>query len=91
MNVIITDYLPAGLTLSDSNWTASGSILTYNTPLSIVAGSSQSISITTTVNGSLTGTITNRAEISSDNGVDIDSTTDQTQSNDAFSGDNNTG
>ena len=91
MNVLVTDYLPAWLTLNDANRTASGTTLTYNTPLAITAGSSQTLSITTTVNGSVTGTITNRAEIHADNGDDVDSTTDQTQANDVFSWDNNTG
>jgi hypothetical protein len=73
------------LNLNDTNRTASGTTLTYNTPLAITAGSSQTLSITTTVNGSVTGIITNRAEIHADNGDDIDSTTDQTQANDVFS------
>ena len=54
MNVIITDYIPTGLTLNDTAWTLSGALATYNTPLSIATGSSQIISITFIVNGTLT-------------------------------------
>ena len=42
------------------------------------------------MDGSVTGSLTNRAEISSDDGADIDSTPDEIDGNDAFSGDDNT-
>ena len=54
MNVLVTDYIATGLTLNDSNWTLSGALATYNTPLSIATGSSQIISITFIVNGTVT-------------------------------------
>jgi uncharacterized repeat protein (TIGR01451 family) len=88
-NILVSDYVPAGLTLNDGNWTLSGSTAIYNTPIALVTGSSQTISINFIVNGSVTGSLTNRAEISTDDGTDIDSTPDETDGNDVFSGDDN--
>ena len=90
-NILVSDYVPNGLTLNDGNWTLSGSTAIYNTPIALVTGGSQTISISFIVDGTLTGSLTNRAEISTDDGTDIDSTPDETNGNDTFSGDNNTG
>ena len=85
----MSDYVPNGLTLNDGNWTLSGSTATYNTPIALTTGSSTTIAINFIVNGSVTGSLTNRAEISTDDGTDIDSTPDETDGNDVFSGDDN--
>jgi len=87
---LVSDYIPAGLVLNDSNWTVSGSVVTYNTALSLAPGANTTITLTATVDGTVTGVITNWAEISSDDGSDIDSTPDTDMNNDIFSGDNNT-
>ena len=55
----------------------------------MISGASTTIDINFIVDGSVTGLITNRAEISSDDGSDVDSTPDETDGNDAFSGDDN--
>ena len=83
-NVSLVDYIPAGLTLADGNWTASGSNATLNTPIaSLTAGSSVTRSIRFVVNAGFTGSIRNFAEISSANNLDdIDSTPDSNPSND---------
>ena len=53
--VIITDYIPAGLTLADPAWSDNGTgIATFIAPLTIATGASQVISITFIVNGSVT-------------------------------------
>ncbi len=84
--VEIIDYLPTGLSLNDANWTGSGSTATYNTPLSILAGQSQVISIVTTVDAGFEGTLDNHAEISAafdtagGAATDIDSTPDTSNS-----------
>ncbi|WP_461089712.1 DUF7507 domain-containing protein [Spirosoma gilvum] len=82
-NIQLTDYIPSGLTLNDANWTASGSTATLNSPIaSLAAGASITRSIVFTVS-SLSGTITNLAEISSaSGGTDIDSNPDNNPSND---------
>ena len=90
MNVLVSDYIPAGLVLNDSNWTVSGSVVTYNTALSLAPGANTTITLTATIDGTVTGAITNWAEISSDDGSDIGSTPDTDMNNDIFSGDNNT-
>ena len=58
-------------------------------PINLASGTSQTISINARVDGDITGTITNRAEISQDDGDDIDSTPDFDQFNDIFSGNDN--
>ncbi|MFC0183443.1 hypothetical protein ACFFJX_13085 [Pseudarcicella hirudinis] len=86
-NVRLVDYIPAGLTLADGNWTASGSNATLNTPIaSLAAGSSVTRPIRFVVNAGFTGSIRNFAEISgaqnANNLDDIDSTPDSNPSND---------
>ena len=54
-SVMITDYIPAGLTLNDAAWLDNGNgTATFIAPLAIATGSSQVIGITFTVNGSVT-------------------------------------
>ncbi|WP_157603413.1 SdrD B-like domain-containing protein [Spirosoma telluris] len=66
-NIQLADYIPAGMTLNDANWTANGSTATLNTPIagSLAAGSSTTVNITFTVSSTATGPIINRAEIAS--------------------------
>jgi uncharacterized repeat protein (TIGR01451 family) len=80
----VSDYIPAGLTLSDANWTVTGSTATLKTPIaSLAAGSSTTVDISFTVNASFTGSATNVAEISSaTGGTDVDSTPDNNPNND---------
>jgi len=85
-NIEITDYIPAGMTLSTSDnngWTASGSNAT-TTVSTIPAGASEILSILLTIDASQgAGSLVNYAEISNDDGDDVDSNTDQDISNDA--------
>ncbi|GAB2558358.1 SdrD B-like domain-containing protein [Spirosoma areae] len=87
--ISLVDYIPAGLTLSDPNWTTavsgSGTIATLNTPIaSLSAGASTIRTIGFTVNAGITGQFVNRAEISGNSGGnDIDSNPDSDPANDA--------
>ena len=70
----ITDRLPSGLTLNDTDWTSIGgnnASITINKVL--VPGDTTAVDITVRV-GNITGRVVNVAEISSDDGDDIDST-----------------
>ena len=81
-NVVITDYIPADLTLNDANWTASASGKTTFTIPSIAAGASEEVEIIFSVNASPGTSIINKAEISSaTGGTDVDSTPDATDGN----------
>jgi hypothetical protein len=52
---MITDYIPAGLTLADAAWLDNNDgTATFIAPLTIATGSSQVINISFTVNGSAT-------------------------------------
>ena len=90
-NIVVSDYVPAGLTLNDSDWSLSGSIATYNIPGTINPGQSISVDITFTADSALTNEqqIVNRAEISSSDApapfvpVDEDSFADSNPTNDA--------
>jgi len=84
-NIVVSDYIPAGLTLTDAAWTeAPAGTATLNTPIaSLAAGASTTLTIAFTLDPGVTdGTIlTNYAEISAaDNaltgqpGDDVDST-----------------
>ncbi len=81
-NIQINDYIPAGLSLNDSNnWTESDNLgitkAQLNTPISsLAAGSNATVSITFTVDSDFYGdTIINNAEIASFTGdSDVDST-----------------
>ena len=86
-NVQLTDYIPAGLTLNDANWTAVGNKATLVTPIAALGiGQNTNVNITFSVNAGTSGTITNYAEISAaSNAVnlnDIDSTPDANDAND---------
>ncbi|WP_460956908.1 hypothetical protein, partial [Spirosoma litoris] len=83
-NVQVTDYIPAGLTLNDANWTASNGKATLNALIaSLPAGQSTTRNITFTVSNSFVGSLTNTAEISSaSGGTDKDSTPDDNPDND---------
>ncbi|WP_158549995.1 SdrD B-like domain-containing protein [Runella aurantiaca] len=83
-NIQVTDYIPAGLTLNDANWSVVGSTATLNTVIaSLAAGASTTRDITFVVSTGVTGSITNLAEISSaTGGVDVDSSPDSNPAND---------
>ncbi len=89
-NVLITDYLPAGLTLQDTDWNSNGS--QANTVLEgpILAGSSTTVDITLMVTTQASGgALINFAEISDaedeagDHPTDADSVADNNNGNDA--------
>jgi len=97
-NVEVVDYLPLGLSLADTDWTAS----TNNTAITtvagpIAAGASASVDITVLVTADASDPMVNIAEIFSaedENGVvqsDIDSTPDMNSDNDGPVTDNETG
>ncbi|WP_460969788.1 Ig-like domain-containing protein, partial [Spirosoma migulaei] len=83
-NVQLSDYIPAGLTLNDANWTANAGKASLNTPIaSLAAGQSVTRNIVFTVGSGVTGVLTNTAEISSaTGGTDVDSTPDNDPTND---------
>jgi uncharacterized repeat protein (TIGR01451 family) len=81
-DVVITDYIPADLTLNDGNWTTPVSNKTSYTVPFIAAGASVPVEIIFKVNTSPGTTIVNKAEISgATGGTDIDSTPDATDGN----------
>ncbi len=88
VNIGVTDFLPTGLALSvnDTNgWAVgAGNTLTNVIPGPIVAGASASVNLILTIDPTFAGSsLVNNAEISSDNGDDIDSTPgDNSQPND---------
>ena len=69
------------MTLEDSSWSLSGSQAT-RTIASIPAGQNRTINITLKIGNNLSGSVINWAEISSDDGDDIDSTPDSNNNND---------
>ncbi len=88
----ITDYVPANLTLNDTDRSMSGAVAVTTIPGPLALGDTETVDITFTIDSSFQGdSITNRAEISSaDNDTDpentpptdIDSTPDGDTSND---------
>ncbi|MCB9290108.1 MAG: DUF11 domain-containing protein [Lewinellaceae bacterium] len=92
-NVEIADYIPAGLVLTDGNWTQSGSMATRTIPGPILPGGTATADISFVIDQNFVGnTIMNYAEIMSadddndaGNGapVDIDSQYDTNPDNDA--------
>lgn len=80
-NIVVTDYIPAGLSLNDANWSQSGETASRVHSF-LRAGESANLNITFNVDADATGTIRNIAEISSDDGDDCDSTTDTNSAND---------
>ena len=71
-SIEITDYIPAGLTLADANWTDNGngtadkllSVAGGELTNALAAGDSLSVQITFSVDVGVTGILTNYAEIS---------------------------
>jgi len=97
-NVTVTDYVPAGLTLNDSDWSLFGGNATALVSGPIPAGGFEEVDITFTIDAGFSGAITNVTEISSaedDQGNpredDIDSTPDDDNGNDGDMVDNETG
>lgn len=95
-NVVVRDYIPAGLVLDDIDWTQVGNDAVFNNPnLIIAAGESVPLTINFKVSDSFVGTsIINSAEISSAKGtlgqtlVDVDSDLDAVSTNDGVNIDN---
>jgi uncharacterized repeat protein (TIGR01451 family) len=82
-NVQVVDYIPAGMTLSPlaSGWTDNGSTATF-TVASLPAGQSVNLTIVLRVDPAFQGaSLINGAEVSADNGDDIDSTPDNQDGN----------
>ena len=74
-DVVVVDYLPAGLTLNDPDWTeGAGGSATANIGY-LGAGQSTTIDITVTVDAGATGQLNNWAEIASATPVDQDGNT----------------
>ncbi|MBK8633822.1 MAG: DUF11 domain-containing protein [Saprospiraceae bacterium] len=75
-NVIISDFIPTGLSLADPNWTAVGNTATLNSPIALIPAMSQTtLNISFVINNMASGLITNTAEIiQASGGTDDDST-----------------
>jgi len=86
-NVIITDYVPAGMTLSatDANgWIGQPAGPVINSVASLPVGVCSTLDIELTIDDNFAGgTIVNFAEISNDDGDDVDSTPNQDNTDDA--------
>jgi uncharacterized repeat protein (TIGR01451 family) len=81
-SIVVTDYIPSGLTLNDANWTSPASGKTTRTIASLAAGASATLDITFKVQTGVNGTIINKSEISSaSGGTDEDSTPDNIDGN----------
>ena len=86
----VTDYIPLGFSLNDANWTfnndanaTSGGTATFNyTGAALANGQSTQFTITLTAVNPAVGASVNRAEVSVDDGDDIDSTPDTNANND---------
>ena len=91
-NVVVTDYIPAGMTLADSDWTSeSGNRASTVVTGVILPGGNLSVEITLQVNANASGEQVNVAEISEDNSsfTDADSFPDGTRENDGPMEDDN--
>lgn len=81
-NVQIVDYIPAGLTLADPNWTLTGGNAVMNYPGPLLINTNHTIPICFIVDAGANGVITNTAEISQSQDIagtvipDIDSVAD---------------
>ena len=73
-NIEVTDFLPAGLVLNDPAWTDNGDGTATTTIAAIAAGTSADVTITLNAVNPAIGDQINTAEISNDDGLDIDST-----------------
>ncbi|MBK8721385.1 MAG: DUF11 domain-containing protein [Saprospiraceae bacterium] len=97
-NIVVTDYIPTGMTFvsPQAGWTGAGSTVTTTLPGVLAAGQTTYVDIKLRVNSPLASNteLKNWAEISSstdDSGktqVDIDSSPDGNQTNDKFVTDN---
>jgi len=93
LNILVTDYLPAGLILSPNdanNWVAAGANVTNTIAGPLTAnGGTTTVDIVLQADGSVFGPIENNAEITSaedtngNNPIDVDSTPDNNPNNDA--------
>ena len=87
-NVVVTEHIPAGLTLVSSGWSVSGTTATMMLGVDVPANSAVEIDVTFTVDADASGSIQNVAEISSaedpdgNTPDDIDSIGDDDPSND---------
>lgn len=96
-NIQISDMIPAGMALEDSNWTASGNLATRTIAGPLAAGASTSVTIALRIVNSSLPTFLNIAEISSatDTGgtprTDKDSQPDNDPGNDGPPVDDETG
>jgi|GEM_PF-1230217 len=78
-NVVVTDYIPTGLSLNDTSWNELGGLATYTLRGVLNPGASTNVTIQFTVDPNhMGGSITNWAEISEDNSAtpDVDSDPD---------------
>jgi len=87
-NVEVTAYIPAGMSLSNnplnSIWTVNGNVATTTINSCIQPGGAQLVDIYLTLNSTSSGSSVNfYAEISMDDGDDIDSTSDNIRGNDS--------
>jgi len=84
-DIEVTDYLPEEFTLVDTAWTDNGDgSATYAIPGTIAAWMSETIQITVEINQHILGDVVNWAEISNDDGDDVDSTADADEGNDGY-------
>ena len=89
-NIEVTDYLPAGLELKDTNWIQKNGMIKTTIAGPINPGQSKTVNLTTRIKPNFSGSdILNLAEISKDNSgeygtTDKDSTPDKNQNNDCF-------
>ena len=79
----MTDFLPAGFVLNDPAWTDNGAGTATFTGGPLAAGATEDFTITMSAGVVVPGTYVNGAEISSDDGNDVDSTPDVDPANDA--------
>ena len=89
-NIEVTDYLPAGLELKDTNWLQENGMIKTTIAGPINPGQSKTVTLTARIKPDFSGTdILNLAEISKDNSgeygtTDKDSTPDKNKNNDCF-------
>ncbi|MBC3786946.1 DUF11 domain-containing protein, partial [Spirosoma utsteinense] len=63
--IVVKDQLPTGLTLADANWTpVAGGTIQRSIATTLLPGATTTVTLTVTVGASVTGTLTNLAQIS---------------------------
>ena len=87
-NTQVTDFIPAGFVLNDPTWTDNGDGTASTTIPLITAGSSAAVTIVLQIVDASAGVFENLAEISSDNGPDVDSTPNSDPTDDGAPVDN---